>query len=124
MVARTPSAEVPPHGHLERSVLSARSCQQTRTGLSPPPSRITVRIQPKASRNSCGLDDAGRIRVALTAPPVDGAANDALVRYVSDLLQLPRRAITIVSGEKSRDKILAIAGMDPEDIVARLRAAK
>ena len=62
--------------------------------------------------------------MALTAPPVDGAANDALVRYVSDLLQLPRRAITIVSGEKSRDKILAIAGMDPEDIVARLRAAK
>ena len=62
--------------------------------------------------------------MALTAPPVDGAANDALVRYVSDLLQLPRRAITIVSGEKSRDKILAIVGMDPEDIVARLRAAK
>jgi len=69
------------------------------------------------------VDDAGRIRVALTAPPVDGAANDALVRYVSDLLQVPRRSIAIVSGEKSRDKILAIDGMSVDAVLARLRNA-
>lgn len=62
--------------------------------------------------------------MSLTAPPVDGAANDALLRYLSDLLQLPRRAITIVSGEKSRDKILAIAGINLEDVVAHLKAEK
>ncbi|MCC6798239.1 MAG: DUF167 domain-containing protein [Candidatus Hydrogenedentes bacterium] len=124
MVARTPSTEVPAHGHLERSFLSARTRQQIRAKTPPAPSRITVRVQPKASRNSCAVDEAGRIRVSLTAPPVDGAANDALVRYMSELLQLPRRAVTIVSGEKSRDKILAISGLALELIAARLKAAK
>ncbi|MCC6154246.1 MAG: DUF167 domain-containing protein [Candidatus Hydrogenedentes bacterium] len=109
---------------MERSLLSARTRQQTRTKTSLAESRITVRVQPKASRNSCSVDEAGHIRVSLTAPPVDGAANDALLRYLSDLLQLPRRAITIVSGEKSRDKILAIAGINLEDVVAHLKAEK
>ena len=70
------------------------------------------------------MDEAGHIRVSLTAPPVDGAANDALVRYMSELLRLPRRAVTIMSGEKSRDKILAISGLELEHIAARLKAAK
>jgi uncharacterized protein (TIGR00251 family) len=85
--------------------------------------RITVRVQPKASRNACVVDDAGRIRVALTAPPVDGAANEALMRFLSDLLGLPRRTIRILSGEKSRDKTLSIEGTSTESVLERLRAS-
>ena len=50
--------------------------------------------------------------IRLAAPPVEGAANDALVAFLSDRLGLPRRSITILSGEKSRDKRVRIEGLD------------
>ena len=52
------------------------------------------------------------VLIRLAAPPVEGAANDALVAFLSDALELPRRSITIVSGEKSRDKRVRIEGLD------------
>lgn len=59
------------------------------------------------------------VLVRLAAPPVDGAANDALLTFLADVLELPRRNITIVSGEKSRDKRVQLVGMDAA--VARSR---
>ena len=60
------------------------------------------------------------VLIRLAAPPVEGAANDALVAFLSDTLNVPRRRIEIVSGEKSRDKRVAIAGTDRETALARL----
>ena len=60
------------------------------------------------------------VLIRLAAPPVDNAANEALVVFLSDTLQLPRRNITIVSGEKSRDKRVQLVGMDSEAALARL----
>jgi uncharacterized protein (TIGR00251 family) len=61
----------------------------------------------------------GAILIRLAAPPVDGAANDALIAFLAEALVLPRRNISIVSGEKSRDKRVRIEGID--DPTARTR---
>jgi len=60
------------------------------------------------------------VLIRLAAPPVEGAANEALVAFLSEALGVPRRQITIVSGEKSRDKRLRIAGIEREVALARL----
>ena len=59
-------------------------------------------------------DDALVVRLA--APPVEGAANEALVEYFAGVLRLPRRAVRVVSGERSRQKRLAIAGVTAEAV--------
>ena len=69
---------------------------------------LRVRVQPKASRNSVMVDETGRVRVALTAPPVDGAANTALLRFMARHLGLKRRQIQLHSGARSRDKSLLL----------------
>lgn len=81
---------------------------------------LRVRVQPKASRNALMRDDNGRVRIALTAPPVDGAANAALEKYVSGLLGLAKGRVTVDSGAKSREKTLKISGLRPDEVAARL----
>ena len=85
---------------------------------------LTVRVQPKASRNACNVDDGGRVRIALTAPPVDGAANEALIEFVADRLDIAKRCVRLVSGGKSRDKTIAIDGLSIESVLHRFRARK
>lgn len=58
--------------------------------------------------------------IRLAAPPVEGAANEALVAYLSDALGLPRRSVTIVSGKTSRDKRVRIEGLDEATARERL----
>jgi uncharacterized protein (TIGR00251 family) len=85
--------------------------------------RLTVRVVPRADRNAIdGVTDTGALRVRLTAPPVEGAANAALIALFSDILGIPKRDITILHGERGREKILQIAALT-EAIRARLRSA-
>jgi len=70
---------------------------------------LRVKVQPKASRDAILGEQDGRIRIALTAPPVDGAANEALVRFLASVLAIGRRQITIQSGERGREKTLRLA---------------
>jgi len=76
---------------------------------------LSVRIQPRASKNELVHMEGGKIKIRLTAPPVDGAANEALVRYLSDKLSVPKSNIEIVSGHTSRDKVVRIEGISKED---------
>lgn len=76
-------------------------------------SRLAVRVTPRAKRNELGrLVDTGGGRTALAvrlaAPPIDGAANVALIEFLATRLDVPRSSIRIVSGEASRLKILRI----------------
>jgi uncharacterized protein len=73
---------------------------------------LQVRVIPRASRSRVDGERGGAILIRLAAPPVDGAANDALVAFLSDVLRVPRRDVTIVSGHTSRDKRVRIAGID------------
>jgi uncharacterized protein (TIGR00251 family) len=86
----------------------------------PPASTVHVRVIPRAKRTAVDGERAGAILIRLAAPPVDGAANDALVAFLAETLDLPRRDITIVTGMTSRDKRVQIAGLDSQSIRRRL----
>lgn len=81
---------------------------------------IAVRVTPRAGRNEIGAPDGdGVLRIRVTAPPVDGAANEAAARLVATNLAVPPSAVTIVSGASSRHKRLRISGADPAAVRAR-----
>jgi uncharacterized protein len=81
---------------------------------------IHIYVAPRSSSNKVvGLHN-GALKVALTAPPVDGAANKALVEFLAKTLGVPKSGVTIVSGETSRNKTLRVAGISVEDARARL----
>jgi hypothetical protein len=84
---------------------------------------VRVRVQPKAAHDAVRIEADGRIRIALTAPPVDGAANAALCAFIARLLRLPKRAVSVESGEKSRDKALRVDGGQAGAIGETLQAA-
>ena len=80
--------------------------------------RLSVYVQPRASKNEIvGLHD-GCLRVRLTAPPVEGAANEALVRLIAARLGLSRRQVTVVVGSSGRRKILEIDGVTEAQLAA------
>ena len=78
--------------------------------------RFSVRLQPRASKNEIvGLQGIS-LKVRVTAPPVEGMANDALVELLSKELQTSRRNVCIVSGHSSRTKVIEISGVDLESV--------
>lgn len=81
---------------------------------------LSVRVQPKASRTECvGIHgDALKIRVA--APPVEGAANDELVRFIAEECGVPRASVLLQSGAEGRRKRLCVRGVTAEYVMARL----
>lgn len=81
---------------------------------------FAVRVAPRASRDRLEGVEGGVLKVRLCAPPVDGQANDALLRLVAKALGLPRRDVTLASGARSRDKRLLVAGIDRDELLARL----
>ncbi len=69
---------------------------------------VDVRVIPRARRDAVGGERDGRLLVRTTAPPVDGAANEAVRRLVAAHFGVPRRTVTLVAGEHARDKVLRI----------------
>ena len=80
--------------------------------------RVRVRVSPRASRDRIGGVHAGALKVKLTAPPVDGAANAALIALFAKRLGVPKRAVTLLSGHSGRDKHLEIEGVSAEAVEA------
>ena len=82
--------------------------------------RLVVHVQPRARRTEVAGRHGAAIKVRLHAPPVDGAANDELVRFLAETLGVSRRAVRIASGLTSRTKTVEIAGLDVATAAARL----
>ncbi len=82
--------------------------------------RINVRVIPRSSKNSIEWEE-GTLKVRLTAPPVDGAANEALLTLLAQRLGLPKRDIHIIQGATGRHKIVEITGMTLEELEQRIR---
>jgi uncharacterized protein (TIGR00251 family) len=89
--------------------------ERTATGV-----RIRLHVQPRASRSELAGRHGDAIKVRLTAPPVDGAANEALLQFLAVRLQVPRNALSLVSGGSGRSKVVAIEAISPEDASRRL----
>jgi uncharacterized protein len=81
---------------------------------------LSVRLHPGARKNGATGIHADEVKIALTAPPVDGKANDALIAFLADALRLPRGRIVLVSGLTSRAKILRITGKSAAEVAAAL----
>jgi uncharacterized protein (TIGR00251 family) len=81
---------------------------------------LEIRVIPRAGRSGFAGLREGALLVRLAAAPVDGAANDELIALLAKALKIPKRDITIVSGERSRSKRIRIAGVDREQALAAL----
>jgi uncharacterized protein YggU (UPF0235/DUF167 family) len=86
--------------------------------------RLDLRVVPRAPRTAVGGWRDGRLLVRVTAPPVDDAANEAVIRALAAALEVPRQAIRIAAGATSRNKTVDIADVDARLLQARLERLK
>lgn len=82
--------------------------------------RVTVRAKPRASHSRIARVDGLKVEVALAAPPVDGAANEALLELFASALSLPKRSLSLVLGQTGKHKVIEITGLTAEEVTARL----
>ncbi|HEX8816911.1 MAG TPA: DUF167 domain-containing protein [Terriglobales bacterium] len=87
---------------------------------SPAGASFAVKVQPRAKKNAMRGEAGDALKLSLTAPPVDGRANQACVEFLANLLKVPRSSITIASGETSRNKVIRVTGLSAEEVKGRL----
>ena len=83
---------------------------------------LSLKVQPRASRNEIGAALGDELRVKVTAPPVDDAANEAVVRFLAEALDCPRSHVELVRGQTSRHKLVRLHGLSAEVVLAKLGA--
>jgi hypothetical protein len=81
---------------------------------------FTVKIHPRARQNAITGEVGDALKLSLTAPPVDGKANDNCIEFLANLLKVPRSSITIAAGHSSRRKVIRLAGLSAEELRQRL----
>lgn len=83
---------------------------------------LDLLVQPRASRPRLGPIHGDRVKIAVTAPPVDGEANAAVIELVARALGVARGAVAVVSGQASRRKTVAVRGVDVARVTAAIEA--
>ena len=83
---------------------------------------FNVRVIPRARRSGLAGTRGDALLVRLHSPPVDGAANDELIEVLARALQVPKRAVSIVAGDRSRQKRVRVVGIDADTAASRLRS--
>jgi uncharacterized protein len=78
--------------------------------------RVALRVQPRSRKNEIAGERAGALLVRVTAPPVDGRANDAVCRLIAKRLGVPPSRVSIVRGGSSRDKLVEVEGIDDDEL--------
>lgn len=81
---------------------------------------LSLKVQPRASKNEIGEPLGAELRVRVTAPPVDAAANEAVVRLLSETLHCSRSSVELLRGHTSRHKTVRVHGVKPEAVLALL----
>lgn len=81
---------------------------------------LAVKLQPRASKNEIGAVLGDELRIKVTAPPVDAAANEALLRLLADVLDCPRGKVELVRGHTSRHKTIKLHGLTAEAVLKKL----
>jgi uncharacterized protein len=81
---------------------------------------FAVKVHPRAKKNAITGKVGDTLKVALTAPPVDGKANAACIEFFAKLLNVPRSSVTIAAGQTSRNKVIRVAGLTAQQVRDRL----
>lgn len=81
---------------------------------------LSVKLQPRASRNEIGEPLGGELRIKVTAPPVDAAANESLVRLLAGRIGCARSKVELLRGQTSRHKLLKLHGLKAADVLPKL----
>ncbi len=84
---------------------------------------LAVRVQPKSSRNEVSGMAEGAVKIRLTAPPVEGQANEALLKFLSKALGVPKGALEIAAGDHGRSKLVRVRGVPGDEVYRRLGVA-
>ncbi len=80
-------------------------------------SAISVRVTTRSPRTAiAGILDDGTIKIKLTSPPIDGKANEELIRYLSGVMQIPKTNIEIISGQANKNKLIVLFGIDSDRV--------
>jgi uncharacterized protein (TIGR00251 family) len=82
---------------------------------------LSVKVQPRASKNAIGEALGNELKVKVTAPPVDSAANEALIRFLAEVLDCSRGAVQLLRGQTSRHKQILIQGLTVEQVEQKLK---
>jgi len=82
---------------------------------------FAVKVHPRAKRNAITGEVGDALKLSLTAPPIEGRANEACIEFLANLLKLPRSSVTIASGHSSRRKVIRVVGLSTEEIRRRIR---
>lgn len=99
-----------------RSTTSMVAIQKSPKGVT-----FAVKVHPRAKKNALVGEVGDAVKLSLTAPPVDGRANDACIEFFAKLLNLPRSSVTIAAGQMSRNKVIRVAGLSAEEVRQRLK---
>ncbi|HQC42923.1 MAG TPA: DUF167 domain-containing protein [Verrucomicrobiota bacterium] len=81
---------------------------------------LSIRLQPRSSRNEICGQMGDTLKIKVTAPPVDSAANELLVEFLADLLDISKSSVQILKGQTSRSKVVQIAGLKTDQILKKL----
>ncbi|MGE5323391.1 MAG: DUF167 domain-containing protein [Actinomycetota bacterium] len=85
---------------------------------------FAVKVHPRARKNAIAGTVGDALKLSLTAPPVGGRANQAVIEFFADIFAIPRSSVSIASGETSRNKIVRVSGITAERVRERLSAAE
>ena len=91
-------------------------------GITEDPAGVVIRVYvtPRASTNSVVGVHGDEVKVSLTTPPVDGAANKALIEFLARRLGVPKSAVSLASGEASRHKVVVVEGIETKVVLDKL----
>ena len=81
---------------------------------------FSIKVQPRARKNAITGAVGDALKLALTAPPVEGKANQAVIEFFADLFEIPRSSVTIASGETSRNKVVRVSSVNKQMVEKRL----
>ncbi|MGB8916053.1 MAG: DUF167 domain-containing protein [Candidatus Sulfotelmatobacter sp.] len=81
---------------------------------------FAVKVHPRAKKNAITGELSDALKVSLTAPPIDGKANQACIEFCAKLLKVPRSSVTIASGQSSRQKVIRVIGLSAEEVRQRV----
>ena len=81
---------------------------------------FAIKVHPRARKNAITGEIGDALKVSLTAPPIEGRANEACIEFFANVLKVPRSSISIAAGQNSRNKVIRVSGLTSQEVKERL----